>query len=780
MKFAILFLFLLGTLHIAFAQTGGVRGRVIDKESTSEVIGATIYLQGTTLGTSSDAAGDYTLANIPAGSYVLCVQYLGYDSLCVPVTIERGKVGTQNLAISESAQVIAGVDVSAERIAEKSETRVSVISVTPEEIKKLPSMGGKSDIAQYLQMVPGITFTGDQGGQFYIRGGAPIQNKILLDGMPIYNAFHSIGFYSVFETDIIRSADIYTGGFGAQYGGRSSAVVDIRTREGNKKRHTGNITATPFVTSALLKGPIIKLKDENSPSLSYMITAKHSYLDQTSPKLYSYANDAGVLPFSFTDIYGKLSFNSPNGSRINAFGFSFTDNTQFTGVADYKWKAGGGGANFRIVPGGAKMIIDGSITYSRYNANFVEGDSSKERNSSINSFTGEFNFTYALAEGRKLYYGLEISSFYTDFNFVNNQGIGTGQTQTNSETGAYIRYSARFGKLVIDPSFRAHLYASLGEFRAEPRVAAKYNVNDWFRIKASGGMYSQNLISSVDERDIVNLFVGFLGGPESGVYRIENGHYVKTKSRLQTSVHAVGGFEFNLGKYATLNVEPYWKYFPQIISLNRNRTSDSEPSYIAEKGAAYGIDLLGKYQKDQLYVFLGYSYGKVTRNDGVQDYYASFDRRHNVNAMVSYEFRLGKISVDSLRTSDKKTKYPFEISARWNLASGFPFTLTQGFYNWQTFNNGISSNYLGGNTSPNTQMGVIYEDKLNNGRLPYYHRFDISVRYTLDISKHTKLLVGASVTNMYNRANIFYFDRANYSRVNQLPILPALSATLKF
>lgn len=789
MKQVIAIFFVLFTFHnLIQAQNGGVRGKVTDKNTGEEIGFASVYIQGTTEGTTTDIEGFYNLPNIAVGEQTICVQFLGYNSLCMKVNIPKGKVATQNFAIEEKANEII-IDVTAEREIEQNETRVSVISITQKDIMRLPSIGGKADIAQYLQITPGVTFSGDQGGQFYIRGGAPIQNKILLDGMTIYNAFHSIGFYSVFETDIIRSTDIYTGGFNATYGGRSSAIVDIRTREANKKRVAGNVTITPFVASGLLELPLVKPKDENSSSLGLLLTAKHSYLNEVSPKLYSYANEEGLLPYNFTDIYGKLSFASGNGSRINAFGFYFDDKANFANVANSKWVSGGGGINFRLLPSGSNLAIDGSVTYSTYKADFIEGENAKERSSAINSFSGKIDFTYFFPKERQLLYGLEINSFYTDFNFTNNQGLPFGQQQTNSEAAAYLAYKGRFGNFVIEPSFRAHFYASLGEFRAEPRLAMKYNVTDWFRIKAAGGLYSQNLISSVDERDVVNLFVGFLGGPESGVYTIENGRYTKAKSRLQTSIHAVGGFEFNIGKRVTLNVEPYWKLFPQIISLNRNRVSANDPAYIAEKGKAYGLDVLAKYEYKGLYGYVGYSLGYVDRDDGVQVYHASFDRRHNFNAMISYEFSLRK-DAEITGTEEEvkaeiakrreRTEKPFEVSLRWNIASGFPFTLTQGFYNLQNFSDGISTDYLTGNTNPNTDLGVIYEQQLNGGRLPYYHRLDFSARYTLDLSKYKKLVFGVSLTNMYNRNNIFYFNRVTYKRVDQFPILPAGSITFKF
>ncbi len=137
----------------------------------------------------------------------------------------------------------------------KSEVQISKLSVTAKQIRSLPSAGGQADIAQYLTVLPGVVFTGDQGGQLYIRGGSPVQNRILLDGMTIFNPFHSIGFYSVFETELIRNVDVLTGGFNADYGGRISAVVDVKTREGNRKRLAGLVSGSPFLAKAMIEGP---------------------------------------------------------------------------------------------------------------------------------------------------------------------------------------------------------------------------------------------------------------------------------------------------------------------------------------------------------------------------------------------------------------------------------------------------------------------------------------------------------------------------------------------
>ena len=135
--------------------------------------------------------------------------------------------------------------------------------------------------------MPGFVSTGDQGGQLYIRGGSPIQNKVLLDGMIIYNAFHSIGLFSVFDSDALSNADIYTGAFSAKYGGRISSVMDVKTRNGNMKEQKTKVGASPFGAKLLMEGPLKKPVDGKG-GISYLVSMKHSYLEKTSQYLYPY------------------------------------------------------------------------------------------------------------------------------------------------------------------------------------------------------------------------------------------------------------------------------------------------------------------------------------------------------------------------------------------------------------------------------------------------------------------------------------------------------------
>jgi hypothetical protein len=748
---------------LVHAQKASVRGFVFDKATGEPVPFALVEVVEAKAANMTDMEGFFTISGIEPGTYTLQASFMGYDTARASVALEAGKAQNQSFYLAETATQLLTVEVSAEKQKAKETVNISKTTVTAKDIIRLPSVGGSPDLAQYLQVIPGIIFTGDQGGQLYVRGGAPIQNKCLIDGMTIYNPFHSIGFYSVFETDIIRNVDVYTGGFNAEYGGRTSAIIDVTTREGNKKRFGGKIEMTPFMAKALLEGPIVKLNEKTGNSLSFLVTGKHSYLSQTSRIFYPYL-EQGRLPFNFTDIYGKLSYNSGNGSRLGLFGFSYTDRVNFEGVADYDWSSYGMGTNFKIIPGEAKMIIGGAFSFTNYKASLQEADQDP-RSSAISSFNGGLDFT-VFGKNSELRYGFEIMGFKTDFSYVSDGGQGYQQILNTPEVGAFMRYRKRAGALVFEPGLRLQFYPSIGATRLEPRLGLKVNISDNIRIKFAGGIYSQNLISAVNERDIVNFFVGFLAGPDEAVYN-PGSTEDPVKNKLQTSVHAIGGVEFDLGRHVTFNVEPYWKGFPQLINLNRNKLTTTDPDYVTETGDAYGVDFSAKYSHKNLYVYLAYSHGYVKRNDGTQTYFTHFDRRHNINFVASYEFGKRK---------NEKDPHPFEVSARWNLGSGFPFTLTQGFYPFYDFGGGINSNYAGGGNS----LGVIYDAQRNTGRLPYYHRLDISIKYRREFGRNFKLEATAGATNVYDRANIFYFDRIRYERVNQLPILPSVSVSLSF
>ncbi|MCF8366178.1 MAG: TonB-dependent receptor [Bacteroidales bacterium] len=747
------------------AQDATIRGFIYEKETGEPIIFTNVYLYKTSYGAASDVNGYFAITKIPAGNYTLMVTYLGYDTLKIAVNLKPGEIRTENLFLEKSSVMLDIVSVSAERQAAKTETQTSIVKVTPLQIKQIPTIGGQADIAQYLQVLPGVIFTGDQGGQLYIRGGSPIQNKVLLDGMVIYNPFHSIGLFSVFETDIIRNADIYTGGFNAEHGGRISSVMDITTRDGNKKRLAGKVGASTFGASVLLEGPLKKQAENGGGSSSFILSAKNSYLEQSSKVFYDYVNEDG-LPFNFLDLYGKVSINSANGSKINFFGFNFTDKVNYQDISDYHWDAFGGGANFVVIPGNSPVLMEGVFAYSSYKMQLDE-ENQQPRTSSINGFNAGLNFTYFMGKN-ELKYGLELNGFKTDFEFFNETGSKIEQQQNTTEISLYGKYKLTAGKFLIEPGMRMQWYASLSEVSLEPRFAMKYNATNKTRIKLAAGIYSQNLISARSDKDVVNLFYGFLSGPENLPQEFDG---KEVSSKLQKSQHLVVGLEHDLSRSLTVNLEGYYKYFPQLTNLNRYKIYNEEDAppgtpdiekkdFIIEKGKAYGVDLSLKYSKNGLYFGGAYSFAFVERYDGEIWYYPHYDRRHNLNMLGSYTF--GDLS-------------QWELSLRWNFGSGFPFTQTQGYFEKLYFTGGINTDYL----NENGNMGVQYAE-LNEGRLPTYHRLDFNIKRIFFLSETTTLQADFSVTNVYDRENVFYVNRISGDIVRQLPIMPSLGLTLSF
>jgi hypothetical protein len=545
------------------------------------------------------------------------------------------------------------------------------------------------------------------------------------------------------------------GGFSAEYGDRLSAVLDVRTRDGNKKQFAGKVGVNPFLSKVILEGPLKKL-DDNGASVSYLFTAKTSYLDKSSKVFYNYI-DTGGLPYSFTDLYGKVSLNSSSGSKLSFFGFNFRDKVNYQFVSNFDWKSFGFGTNFVIVPTGSKVLIGGTISYSDYEIVLTEADQ-QPRTSGINGFDLNIDFTYFVPHG-DVKYGFDIGGFRTELQFFNSLGLKIEQNNNTTELSGFVVYKHIFNeKLVLEPSFRVQYYASLPAFSPEPRISLKYNASDVLRFKAAAGIYSQNFISTKSDQDVVNLFTGFLTAPDDQLFGTDG---EPVQNNLQRAYQTVIGVEFDANKNLELTLEPYFKYFSQLINITRSKVFPTDPDFEVETGKAYGIDLLAKYDYKNFYLWIAYSLGFVTRDNGEQIYPPHFDRRHNLNVVRTYTW--GK---------DRS----WEVDARFNFGSGFPFTLTQGFYEQLNFLDGINTHY----ETQNGNLGIVYDDSLNTGRLPNYFRMDIAAKKRIQISQRSELELTASLINVFNRENIFYFDRVRYERVNQLPILPSIGASLSF
>lgn len=749
-----------------YSQSATIRGFVYNKATGEPILFTNVYLAGTSYGSSTDINGYFVITGIKPGTYTLKITTIGYDTLQEEINLKAGDIITRKYYLSERSINLQKVEVTAMHSEDTLETKTSVIKLTAKQVSSLPSIG-MPDIAQYIQVLPGVIFTGDQGGQLYIRGGSPVQNKMILDGITVYNPFHSIGLFSVIETELIRNADIYTGGFNAEYGDRISSIMDINFRDGNARKFSGMVGLSTFGANVLLEGPIIRNlnNDPNKGTLTFVLSAKNSYLPQSSKVFYKYIEEDG-LPFDYQDFYGKITYSMPNGSKIFVNGFNFNDHVKYSNIADFKWKSNGIGTNFFILPEGNLSLLNFRFSYSDYVITLTD-PTNLPKESDINGFNLGLNITNYFQKNSQINYGIELYGYKTDFQYYTEALRLISQVENTTEIGVFVKGKIFAKKFIIEPGFRFQYYGSLSEVSPEPRLALKYNLSDKFRIKFAAGLYSQNLISASDDRDVVNLFYGFLSGSDNlpDTYKDE-----PVNSRLQKAQHIILGFEINPNNYIAINIEPYFKNFSILQNLNRNKIYDDIEQYsdkpdelkkdfIIESGDAWGVDVSVKYEKKSIYIWIAYSLGFIHRDDGYTVYPPHYDRRHNLNFLSTYKW--GKLNNN-------------EVSLRWNFGSGFAFTQNAGYYPQANFSN-LNNDIL----STNDILGILYGD-INNGRLPTYHRLDISYTHKFHISETVTLDAVASISNVYNRKNIFYIDRITGETVYQLPVMPSISLSMRF
>lgn len=768
----------------SFAQNSQIRGVVIDAAG-EPLPGAAVYVPAAKTGAYANDQGIFSVSKLESGkTYEVISFFVGYDTLKTEVKISKNvKIVTVKLILTERPIFTNEVQITGEKNGEIERTKVDIGKVTVDikDINLIPSIGAP-DLMQYLQVLPGIVSTGDQGGQLYIRGGTAIQNMTLFDGMILYSPFHSIGLFSVFDPEIIRSADVYSAAFPAQYGGRISSVIDVKTRNGNFKNLSATVNANPFSSSLLLEGPIGKNKGEGG-GVSYILSARNNYIDQTGQALYPYINDGEGLPYNFRDVYGKLTA-SDGINFVNVFGFRHEDNVLLEFPANISWTASGGGANFMTLPQGAGAIIRGNFAFSNYRSSLRSESETFPRTSGISGFNGGLDFSYIVNSVDEIKTGFTFLGFQTDYTFTNSFGFITDAAANNTEAAFFFNYKKvirapgsgwsdneePWDLMVFEPGVRLHYFNDQSHVAFEPRLRWKLNLPK-VSLSFATGLYTQNLLAAQSDRDVVNLFQGFLSAPDQLANRNKN-------HNLQTAFHMLAGLELELAPKVTTSIELWRKNFTQLTNINRDKIFPEDPNFITETGEAYGADFLIRYQGPKVYLYGTYGISRVLRNDGTRIYPPVFDRRHTVNLVGSLRLKpFGFVGEGAARQAPKFKEHGWEFSARWTLGSGFPFTQTQGFFEKLTFRD---DGALTDVSTQNGDLGIILADELNGGRLPYYHRLDLSAKRRWLVGNKFMIEAAFNLINTYDRDNIFYFDRVRFAPVYQLPVLPSLGLTIKY
>jgi hypothetical protein len=709
---------------------------VTDATTTQPMPGVTVVLRnadGHSQGTLTDPNGYFLLGGILPDTYVFKITFVGYTAKIDTLTLNFGDRKIISVALRAEKKDLGQVVVTA-----KSQDMRAVGSVagmqliTPNDIARLPSLGVLKDLAQYLVALPGFSAPADRGGQLYVRGGTPTQNQVLIDGIPVYQPFHILGSYSAFSDETIARADVYSGGFGARYGGRIASVVDVASRNGNKQRFAGSAAADPIFSGVRIEGPLKK------NDVSFLLSLRQSVVKDIAPTLLKQK-----IPFDFGDQLLRLhAFITPTSS-LSFTGLRTHDegDLQATDLAPslnpnrIYWANQAFGGRFFYLPPDFPAILDISLSKSAYQSEFgAAGNPS--RFSNVESYRLAMNFDYIMRNW-EMRFGLFIRGFHFQYKLAQK----TVPDIYSTEGGLFLDAAIPIGKYFhIEPSVRLHTFPKQGQSTIEPRFRAAFypqGSDHAQRISLAFGQYHQQIVGLADTKDIGEVFFAFA---PSG--------YV-----VPMATHYIAGYQNKLASWVFMNIEGYYKALKNITSLLGNE------GFVISDGFAKGVDVQLRAEKGVLLATANYSLAEVlysakTAQNQSIEFHPAHDRRHQVNLTLSYRFK------------------DFLFNARWQYGSGTPFTQFTGFDDVLPLSSQNRNHF--------TSIGKLqpYYDAPFQAQLPAYNRLDATAEYVYHL-KRANLTIFAGAQNIYNRKNLFYFDIEQNKRIDQLPILPSVGLKME-
>ncbi|MDX1420050.1 MAG: TonB-dependent receptor [Rubricoccaceae bacterium] len=725
------------------AQSAALRGFVTDEGDGQPLLGVNVVLErdGALYGATTDTDGLYTVTGLAPGRYALRATFIGYAPHRDTLDLEPG-VRTYSIALATGDERLDEVVVQSERASGAANVVAGLQQVRPEDIARVPAPDVSGDLANYLTTLPGVVTTGDQGGQVFIRGGEPSQNLVYLDGIPLYQPFHVLGFYSAFPTDVVAEADVYAGGYGARYGGQLSSVLDVSARTGNKRRFSGAGSVAPFVSTALVEGPLVPDR------VSFVANGRLSVIEQGAANLVD-----RDLPYTFGDVFGKVHATPTESSQLSLTGIHTFDRAALGDTAsvrpeEIRWSNTAGGFRFLFLPVNVRLLADVELTATRLNTEVGPPDAA-DRRSEIERFGAGFHFTYFLG-GADLDFGGFLESVRIDSRLGGLYQNVEDESRSITQAGLYLEPEFKPGPwLSLRPGLRVTTSPSLDLVFAEPRLRVVSRLGP-HQLSAAGGLYHQALVGLNDRRDITSLFTAWTTIPTGEAPR---------------AWHAIGGYRVTPAPWLDLAVEGFYKWLENLSIPEWTATPRLTTALQPASGRAYGGDARVELRGGPFYGYVNYGYSYV-RYEAEQAFYELWfgserlafspphDRRHQVNALLS------------------ATVGGFDLSARWQYGSGLPFSRALGFDVFMDIGDGIDPFTEGG------EPRVIYERPYNS-RLPAYHRLDLSAERTFDLGA-ADLTAQAGVINVYDRPNLFAFDLFTLRRSDQLPLVPVFGLKLSY
>jgi hypothetical protein len=723
----------------AQADRGGVKGFVTDSATGERLPLANILVKGTSIGAASDHNGFFFIGNIPPGRVVLRVTVIGYRLVEKEVAITAGKIANLSFQLPPSAVQMEGVEQVGERRV-RYDTEISTQPIGAAEIEMVPA-AIERDLFRTISSMPGIVAPSDVSSQFYVRGGGGDQNLIVLDGMTIYNPFHALGIFSIFDADAVNEAEILKGGFPAQWGNRLSSVINIRTREGNRNRFSGKANVSQVSGKVLLEGP--------APwDGSWMIAGRKSFLDRVLQKFVTQET-----PFDFYDLIARANHSTGESGRISLHTLFSGDVIRPASAAEpeYTWTNRAYGMSwFQMLEN--KYLLETSFSFSSFLGELRprENEEITPRTSEVNDVYFNGAVTYYQPNGDMYGAGFMFRLPAFHYSFVNAANYARDVNERTSETGVWFRYKLKqLNPFSIEVGIRSDMFAALSANPGdafEPRASLALDLTPTSSVKLSYSRVHQRMITITNEDDVVSLFETWIAIPED--------------SPAQRADHFILAYETGLPLLPGLtgSVQGYYKNLSHLYEYNRDKVDAADPDFVSATGRSYGLEVFLEEKHPVFYGWAGYTLAYTERSVGALSYPPRYDRRHNVNIVAGIRPGGG-----------------WDFNVRWEYGSGLPFSQIIGFYDRLGFE-GIFNN--SGYTTEPGQPYTILGDK-NAGRLPAYHRLDVSAAKTFELG-FLRLTGEASVINVYNRKNMFYYNRVTGKRIDMLPILPTLTLRAEF
>lgn len=719
------------------AQKVDIRGVVTDSSSGEKIPYAAVSVIGTNRGAVTNNNGFYLIANLPYGTYQIVATSLGFEPITKTVNVRGKEFLNVNFALQSRPVEVEEVVVSGSRKKELQEINTSVHVLDQKELQKVPT-AGQEDLFRSIQIIPGVVSSADVSSKFYVRGGAGDQNLIYFDGMKIYNPFHAFGIFSIFDPDIIKTTEVFTGAFPAGYGGRLSSVLNISSRNGNTTGVHGGVAANFISGKVHLEGP---LPNNNS----WIISGRKSLFNDMFKKFLR-----NPAPISFYDIFAKANIGGSEYGRYSFQTFLSADDIISPNVteADHRWRS----QSFALTISDLienRIYVDAVVYGSNYSITRDAKQSALVRPAESKISDGGIRGELTMyTETRDLYFiGFDVNVPRYTYSFVNSSNVKVVVDDTSIETWAWFRYQynaehwkADFGAHsdIISLFSRRSLKTSL-----QPRLNMSFAFDSEWRVKFSYGMFSQNLITLTNEDDVISLFEAWI--------------YIPQKLEPETATHYIFGISGDIYSELSVDVQTYYKDYTSLVVYNRGKKFISDPDYINGTGSSYGFETLFRYKYSFLDLYLAYTLGwtSVTINDF--SYSPRYDRRHSVNIL------------NVTRLTDD-----LDLGMRWEIGSGYPYSQTIGFYDRLTIPGLGRESVINDEGKPYTILG-----EKNAARLPTYHRLDITLTYKFQYSSLNGN-VGLSLVNVYNSKNILYYDRKTLQSITMLPFLPSAFVKVEF